>query len=225
MQVNHPIHQQLLKARVLPLFYHDDLDTCFDVIRILYEEGIRIVEYTNRGLNALANFRQLLTRIRTELPGMEIGIGTIHTEHEAEQFLEAGARLVISPLIDAGIARAASDAGAFFIPGCMTPTEIQAGCNIHAPLLKIFPANLLGPGYIRAIRDIFPGVQFMPTGGVTLDAENINEWFEAGVALVGVGSTLIDKSLLKDRNWELLRERTKKLVGSVTQVSENLMVQ
>jgi len=225
MQVNHPIHQKLLDARVLPLFYHDDVDTCFEVIKVLYEEGIRIVEYTNRGANALSNYRQLVAQVREQLTGMEIGIGTIHTEHEAEQFLEAGARLVISPLIDGGIARAASDAGAFFIPGCMTPTEIQAACNIHAPLVKLFPANLLGPAYIKAIRDIFPGVQFMPTGGVTLDEENINNWFEAGVSLVGVGSTLIDKSLLKERDWELLRDRTKRLVANISQLKENRIVQ
>ena len=117
MQVNHPIHQQLLNARVLPLFYHDDADTSFEVIKVLYEERIRLVEYTNRGLNALNNFRELQVRVKTELPGMVIGIGTIHTEHEAEKFLEAGARLLISPLIDGGIARAASDAGAFLSQG------------------------------------------------------------------------------------------------------------
>lgn len=220
MPVKHPIHQKLLDARVLPLFYHDDADTSFEVIRVLYEEGIRLVEYTNRGHNALNNFRQLIYRAAGELPGMEIGIGTIHTEHEAEQFLEAGASLLISPVIDGGIARAASDAGAFFIPGCMTPTEIQAACNIHAPLLKIFPANLLGPTYIKAVRDIFPSVQFMPTGGVSLDAENIHNWFEAGVSLVGMGSTLIDKSILKERNWDLLRERTKILLGIIREIGE-----
>ena len=107
----------------------------------------------------------------------------------------------------------------------MTPTEIQAACNIHAPLVKIFPANLLGPGYVKAIRDIFPGVQFMPTGGVTLDEENINNWFEAGVSLVGVGSTLIDKSLLKERDWELLRDRTKRLVANISLLKENRIVQ
>ena len=223
MPANHPIHQKLLDARVLPLFYHNDADTCFKVIRVLYEEGIRLVEYTNRGTNALANYRELLYRT-SELPGLEIGIGTIHTEHEAEQFLEAGATLLISPLIDGGIARAASDAGAFFIPGCMTPTEIQAACNIHAPLLKIFPANMLGPNYIKAIRDIFPTVQFMPTGGVTIEEENIQNWFEAGVSLVGLGSTLIDKAILKDQNWDLLRERTKRLLSIINKTGEKKVV-
>ena len=65
----------------------------------------------------------------------------------------------------------------------------------------------------------------MPTGGVTLDAQNINEWFEAGVSLVGIGSTLIDKGLLKNRDWELLRERTRNLISHVTQITENLIVQ
>jgi 2-dehydro-3-deoxyphosphogluconate aldolase / (4S)-4-hydroxy-2-oxoglutarate aldolase len=221
MPVNHPIHQSLLDARVLPLFYHDDAETSFEVIKILYEEGIRVIEYTNRGINALSNFRLLRDQASKELAGMEIGIGTIHTESEAEQFLEAGARLLISPLIDGGIARAASDAGAFFIPGCMTPTEIQAACNVHAPLLKIFPANLLGPTYIRAIREIFPGIQFMPTGGVSLDEENINNWFQAGVSLVGMGSTLIDKTILRDRKWDILRERTKRLMGIINLLREN----
>ena len=65
----------------------------------------------------------------------------------------------------------------------------------------------------------------MPTGGVTLDEENINNWFEAGVSLVGVGSTLIDKSLLKERDWELLRDRTKRLVANISLLKENRIVQ
>lgn len=198
-----------MQARVLPLFYHDDPDTSFEAIRVMYEEGIRIVEYTNRGRNALANFGVLRERAAAELPGMQIGVGTIHTEAEAEMFLELGAKLLVSPLVDAGISRAASDNGAFWIPGCMTPTEIQAACNTHAPLIKIFPANLLGPSYIKSIREIFPGVHFMPTGGVTLEPANIHEWFNAGVSLIGLGSQLIDKNLLDEQQWEILRQRVR----------------
>lgn len=218
MQDIHPIHQQLLAAKMLPLFYHDDAEVSFEVMQVLYEKEIRLVEYTNRGKQALGNYRMLLQRAATELPGMEIGIGTIHSEHEAEMFLEAGSRLLISPLVDEGIARAASDAGAFFIPGCMTPTEIQAACNVHAPLVKIFPANLLGPAYIKSIRDIFPGLQYMPTGGVSLEPDNIKSWFSAGVSLVGVGSTLIDKELLNTRDWNLLRHRIDQLLQGIQSI-------
>lgn len=220
MPFKHPIYQELIKARVLPLFYHDDPDTSFEAIRVLYDEGIRIVEYTNRGRHALANFGVLRERAATELPGMQIGVGTIHTEAEAEMFLELGAKLLVSPLVDAGISRAASDNGAFWIPGCMTPTEIQAACNTHAPLVKIFPANLLGPTYIKSIREIFPGLQFMPTGGVTLEASNIHEWFNAGVSLIGLGSQLIDKNLLEECQWDILRQRIRLVQDILGQMAD-----
>ena len=218
MQVNHPIHQKLLDARVLPLFYHDDVDTCFEVIKVLYEEGIRIVEYTNRGANALSNYRQLVAQVREQLTGMEIGIGTIHTEHEAEQFLEAGARLVISPVIDGGIARAASDAGAFFIPGCMTPTEIMRAEHLGAKMIKLFPGNILGTAFLGAIKELFPNLLFMPTGGVDLDKENIAGWFKAGVCAVGMGSKLISKQLLEQKDYGKIEALTKEALDIIKSI-------
>jgi 2-dehydro-3-deoxyphosphogluconate aldolase/(4S)-4-hydroxy-2-oxoglutarate aldolase len=86
----------------------------------------------------------------------------------------------------------------------MTPTEIHLAQQHQAALIKIFPANVLGPGYITAVSDVFRGQLFMPTGGVELNKDNISGWFKAGVAAVGMGSKLITKEILQNKLYDQL---------------------
>ncbi|MEO6852058.1 MAG: bifunctional 4-hydroxy-2-oxoglutarate aldolase/2-dehydro-3-deoxy-phosphogluconate aldolase, partial [Mucilaginibacter sp.] len=90
------------------------------------------------------------------------------------------------------------------IPGCMTPTEIHLAQQHHAALIKMFPANVLGTGFVSAVSDVFRGQLFMPTGGVELNKENISGWFKAGVCAVGMGSKLITKDILKNKLYDQL---------------------
>jgi 2-dehydro-3-deoxyphosphogluconate aldolase/(4S)-4-hydroxy-2-oxoglutarate aldolase len=101
------------------------------------------------------------------------------------------------------------DAGLLWIPGCLTPTEIFTAEMNGAKMVKIFPGSVVGPSYIAAIKELFPGLLFMPTGGVDTTAENIKEWFSAGVVAVGMGSKLISKSVLQNLEYEKLTQQTK----------------
>jgi 2-dehydro-3-deoxyphosphogluconate aldolase/(4S)-4-hydroxy-2-oxoglutarate aldolase len=103
----------------------------------------------------------------------------------------------------------------------MTPTEIHLAQQHHAALIKIVPANVLGPGFINAVSDVFRGQLFMPTGGVDLNYENINGWFKAGVCAVGMGSKLITKEILWNKHYDLLYTNTVntlKLIQSARQI-------
>lgn len=203
------IKQEIKQQGILPLFYHDDAETCMQVTRALYDAGVRAIEFTNRGEAALSNFK-MLVETRSEMQDLLLGVGTIRTAEQANQFIAAGADFLISPVFDFAIADAAYLSKVLWIPGCMTPTEIhmaeQAGCT----MIKLFPGNVLGPSFVSGIRELFPKIDFMPTGGVEVDKENINAWLDAGVCAVGMGSKLISKKDLEKKQYDKIAQRTRK---------------
>jgi 2-dehydro-3-deoxyphosphogluconate aldolase/(4S)-4-hydroxy-2-oxoglutarate aldolase len=207
--------QSILDKGLLPLFYHDSGETSLEVIRALYRAGIRAVEYTNRGVHALENFKLLKKTLAAETPDLHLGIGTVKTAEEAKAFIAAGADLIVSPIVNPEVGALAQQAGLLWIPGCMTPTEIHLAQTLRADVIKLFPANILGPEFLSSIRELFPGQQFIPTGGVDLDQQNISGWFKAGVCAVGMGSKLISKDVLNHAQYEKLYGDTVKALEMV----------
>ena len=121
---------EILKTqRILPLFYHADATVCSGVVKALYDGGVRMVEFTNRGDQALARFTELRAMCEQSLPGMNLAVGTISTKTDAENFIKAGAKVLISPFWDDDVFAVAKSAEVLWIPGCMTPTEIHR-CRI-----------------------------------------------------------------------------------------------
>lgn len=209
------ILNNITRQGILPLFYHESAEVSTQTLRALYAGGIRVVEYTNRGANALENFCALKRLQHQEMADLDLGVGTIKNQQQAEAFAEAGADFLISPVVNAAVASVAGEAGLLWIPGCMTPTEINQAVELEAPLVKIFPANILGQEFIRSVKELFPGLLFMPTGGVELSYENMKSWFDSGVVAVGIGSKLITKDLLQRSNFDLLKEQTAKAMAIV----------
>jgi 2-dehydro-3-deoxyphosphogluconate aldolase/(4S)-4-hydroxy-2-oxoglutarate aldolase len=202
------ILQSILDAGILPLFYCDSPTVTLEVIRTLYKAGIRALEYTNRGGAALENFTAAKKTLSREVPGLYLGIGTIKTAAEARDFIQAGADFIVAPIVNPEVAAIAEQAGLLWIPGCMTPSEIFLAQQHQAPLIKIFPANILGHEFVSSIRELFPGQLFIPTGGVEINKENIRGWFKAGVCAVGMGSRLISKDVLQHQQYDHLYKNT-----------------
>lgn len=199
----------LLQQRLLPLFYHDDAQTSISILQALYRAGIRLVEYVHRGPNALSNFAAMKHEAANNMPGLQLGIGTIKNPDQAQLYIDAEADFIVCPTTEPAVGKVTDDAGLLWIPGCMTPTEIGVAEASGARLVKIFPGNILGPGYISAIKDLFPGMLFMPTGGVEVDSQNINSWFSAGVCAVGMGSKLVSGKLVQDKDFQAIETITR----------------
>ena len=204
MPTKSQIRDSIIKQGILPLFYNDSKEVSIAITCKLYEAGIRLIEYTNRGKAALDNFIALKKLQQEELPDLLLGIGTIKSADEAVQFIDAGADFLISPLVNPGVAAVAAKNDLLWIPGCMTPTEIYNAQQLGAVLIKLFPANILGPAFVSAVKELFPGVLMMPTGGVEMNQENIRAWFDAGVSAVGMGSKLITKSIIQKQEYNQL---------------------
>lgn len=216
MHKKEQVLQALPQQKLLPLYYHNDAGVSVAIMQALYEAGIRVIEYTNRGGEALNNFKALKEAAQ-KLPGMLLGIGTIKNAVAAQQFIDAGADFIICPSMNDEVADTTYNAGLLWIPGCMTPTEIASAEASGASIVKIFPGNILGPGYINAIKELFPDIKFIPTGGVEAEAENLRAWFKAGVIAVGMGSKLITAQRVQQKDYEGIRDATEKALQLVAE--------
>jgi 2-dehydro-3-deoxyphosphogluconate aldolase/(4S)-4-hydroxy-2-oxoglutarate aldolase len=203
---------------MLPLFFYKDTEVSLQVLRSLYNAGVKTVEYTNRGEAALKNFEAMRKLCDSELKGMYLGVGTIKNGETAQAFIDAGAHYIISPGLVEDAAEVANKIDMLWVPGCMTPTEIIKAEKLGAKLVKLFPGNLLGPGFVSAIKELFPNLLFMPTGGVDLSKENIGGWFKAGVSAVGMGSKLISKELLEARDYAKIQSLTSEVIETINSI-------
>ncbi|MFC4261468.1 bifunctional 4-hydroxy-2-oxoglutarate aldolase/2-dehydro-3-deoxy-phosphogluconate aldolase [Ferruginibacter yonginensis] len=203
---------------LMPLFFNADETVSIAVLKALYAAGVRIVEYTNRGATALQNFKALKHVVQHEMPDLYLGIGTIKDAAAATAFIEAGADFLISPALIDEVHEIAVQHAVLWLPGCMTVTEIVKAEKMGVSLVKLFPGNVLGPGFVSAIKAVFPTMLFMPTGGVDTTAANIQAWFNAGVCAVGMGSNLITASILAEQQYQQLQNEASKVLQIIQQI-------
>lgn len=200
------------KQGILPLYFSTDESKSVEILRALYRAGIRAVEYTNRGPEALTNFKKMVAVRNAELPEMLLGIGTIKNLEQAKDFQDAQADFFISPGFVPEVAEFLKSKEVLYAPGCMTPTEIIAAENAGIKLVKLFPGNILGTEFLSSIKDIFPSLVFMTTGGVDTTHASIQNWFAAGASAVGLGSKLISKKRMEEGDYGVIESETRKML-------------
>ncbi len=220
MATKQNITDAIVKQGILPLYYNADETVSVEVLRAIYKAGIKAVEYTNRGDAALVNFKKLVEVRNSEMPGLLMGVGTVKNLKHAEDYVKAGADFLVSPGFVAEVANYANTKGIFYAPGCMTPSEIIAAENSGITFIKLFPGNLLGPEFLSGIKDIFPKLLFMPTGGVDTTRENIEGWFKAGVCAVGMGSKLISKKLMEQKDYATIEKLTREVLALIATIKK-----
>jgi 2-dehydro-3-deoxyphosphogluconate aldolase/(4S)-4-hydroxy-2-oxoglutarate aldolase len=180
------------------------------VIAALADGGVRSIELT---LSTAGVFELLPGLVRDFGNDVEIGVGTVTTEGEARQALDAGTRFLVTPVTDTGIVSAAVERGIPVYPGGLTPTELLAGWRAGATAVKIFPASTVGPGYIAQLRGPFPDLQVIPSGGIAID--DAPAWIEAGALAVSLGGPLVGDAFKGGDLGQLTRraEKVSRLVA------------
>lgn len=214
------VSETIIQQGMLPLYFNEDETITIEVLRAIYRAGIKAVEYTSRGEKALSNFTKMVAVRNAEMPDLVLGIGTVKNLQQAKEYFEVGADFFISPGFVPEIASFTLSNDIFYSPGCMTPTEIITAENAGVKFIKLFPGNALGPDFLIGIKDIFPKLLFMPTGGVDTTRANIEGWFNAGVSAVGMGSKLISKQLMANKDYDTIESDTK-AVMSLIQIIKN----
>ena len=162
----------------------DSEKAALEVSRAAIEGGIRALEITLSVPNALKVIETLAEEYGDQ--GVLVGAGTVLDGHAAHRAIESGARLLVSPQLNPEMLTVAHRYQAVSMSGAFTPTEIVNTIQAGADIVKLFPAEFVGPRYVKTVMAPLPQVPLAPTGGVTPD--NVGEWFDAGVTAVGVGS-------------------------------------
>lgn len=178
--------------------------------------GVIAIEITMTTPNAIAAIREASEKFGTRAL---IGVGTVIDGETCRAAIAAGAEFVVSPICRLDLIPIAQAAQRPIMLGSYTPTEAQSAHEAGADFIKIFPADTLGPKYIKALRAPLPHLNLVPTGGV--DASNVAEWFKAGVAAVGAGSSLVSSKILSDSAWPELTQRAREFVQAATEAKQS----
>jgi 2-dehydro-3-deoxyphosphogluconate aldolase/(4S)-4-hydroxy-2-oxoglutarate aldolase len=203
---------------MVPLFYHPDVELGKQVLKACYKGGARLMEFTARGDFAFEIFGALNKYALTELPGMIMGVGSITDAGAASLYMQLGANFIVTPSLREDIAVACNRRKVLWSPGCGSLTEINKAEELGCEIVKLFPGDLYGPGFVKAIKGPQPWTSIMPTGGVSTEEENLKGWFSAGVTCVGMGSKLISKEILAKKDYSRLESTVREAMATIVKV-------
>ncbi|MEQ8714880.1 MAG: bifunctional 4-hydroxy-2-oxoglutarate aldolase/2-dehydro-3-deoxy-phosphogluconate aldolase [Cyclobacteriaceae bacterium] len=199
------IAEAMKSTGIVPVFYHQDVEVCKEVLKACYDGGVRVFEFTNRGDYAHEVFAELNKFSANETPEMILGVGSILDAGTTSLYLQLGANFIVSPVLNPDMAKVCNRRKVAWSPGCGSVTEISYAEELGAEVVKIFPGSQVGgPSFVKGVKGPLPWASIMPTGGVTPTEDNLKTWFEAGVHCVGMGSQLISGDMIKTKNYKEL---------------------
>src|SRR5215475_8724595 len=202
--------EQIEAGRVIAILRGDFGGREEEIVNALVESGITAVEATLNSPGAFDSISRLADRFGSRIA---VGAGTVLRPEEVERAADAGARFIVSPNLNAKVIEITKRLGLVSLPGCFTPSEIIEALSEGVDAVKLFPAQCLGPEFIKAMRGPLPNVRLIPTGGVTLEAARGH--IVAGAWALGVGSELIGKDVMNDDGFESLRLRASDFAEAV----------
>lgn len=201
---------RLRAARVVPVIRHDDPGIAEQACGLLAAEGVSILEITMTVPGAIA----LIATLRDRFPSACIGAGTVLSADDADAAIGAGAAFLVSPCWSDGTARSALKGGIPYLPGAMTPGEILHHAEAGAAVVKVFPADAAGgPGFLKAVRAVFPHIPLMPTGGVS--PETAQAYLDAGAICVGIGGNLLPAKALEAGRTDEARDQIRAALSAI----------
>ena len=205
--------RRMIDGGIVAIVRSPDGGKLVDVCRALVDGGVTTVEITMTVPDAV----DVLGQVRRTLGDhILLGAGTVLDSETARAVILAGAEFVVSPTVNLDVVKLCRRYGKLVMPGAFTPTEILAAWEAGADVVKVFPADPLGPGFFRAMRGPLPQVRLMPTGGV--DLTTAAEYLRAGACCLGVGTQLVEPRAVAAGDFDQLRELAAEYVEVVRQV-------
>lgn len=204
------IIEQLKKASIIPVLRKVPYEKSKEIVRALYNGGVRAIEVTMESDRAELIIQEAIEEFGEK---MLIGAGTVLTVADCEHAIKAGAQFIVSPALDEAVVAHAVEQGVPVIPGVFTPSEMLKAHNAGAAMVKLFPATVLGPAFIKDVKGPLGHIDIMTTGGIT--KETAKSYLDAGAAAVGAGSALLRKDLIAENDWSGLADEVKIWMESI----------
>jgi len=206
------------KTGMVPLFFSSDIELSKKVLKSCYDGGARLMEFTARGDFAHEVFGELTKYAIKELPGMIMGVGSVTDAASTSRFMALGANFIVTPVLREDIAIVCNRRKVLWSPGCGTLTEITRAEELGCEIVKLFPGDIYGPQFVKGIKGPQPWTNIMPTGGVSPTKDNLSSWFNAGVTCVGIGSKLISKEIITNKDFNKLEQKVREALDIINKV-------
>jgi 2-dehydro-3-deoxyphosphogluconate aldolase/(4S)-4-hydroxy-2-oxoglutarate aldolase len=204
--------RRVLDCGIVAVVRSPDSQQLVEVARALADGGVTVVEITMSVPGALDVLRQVRQALGERVL---LGAGTVLDPETARAVLLAGAEYIVAPTVNLDVIRLCQRYDKLVMPGAFTPTEILTAWEAGADIVKVFPADVVGPAYFKAVRGPLPQIRLMPTGGV--DLGTAAAFLKAGACCLGVGGQLVEPRAIAERNFDRIRELARQYVAIVKQ--------
>ena len=203
----------MMEQGVIPVFYHPDTEVCLKVIQACANGGAKCIEFTNRGDFASHVFLDIARHFAKADDSVIMGVGSIVDAPTAAIYIANGAKFVVGPTLSAEVAKLCNRRAIPYSPGCGSATEISQAQELGCEIVKMFPgASVGGPEFVKAVLGPMPWTRIMPTGGVDASEESLRAWFGAGIVACGIGSNLITKQMLEQKDYAGVEKKVRETV-------------
>lgn len=208
---------------LVPVYYQADAETAVQIAAACCAGGATVLEFTNRGDRAMEVFRQVAEFRDTQQPELVLGVGSIVDAPTAALYIAAGADFVVGPVLDENVARMCNARKIPYCPGCGSATEIHQAHLLGVEICKVFPGGCVGgASFVKSVKGPMPWSEMMPTGGVSPTEESLTEWLTAGVACIGMGSKLVTKELVQQKNFQQLTKNVRETLDCIVRIRASL---
>jgi 2-dehydro-3-deoxyphosphogluconate aldolase/(4S)-4-hydroxy-2-oxoglutarate aldolase len=209
--------RQVLECGIVAVVRSPDSRQLVEVAQALADGGVTVIEITMTVPNALEVVRQVRQALGDRVL---LGAGTILDPETARAALLAGAEYLVAPTVNRDVIRLCQRYDKLVMPGAFTPTEILSAWEAGADVVKVFPADVVGPAFFKALRGPLPQVRLMPTGGV--DLKTAADFLRAGACCLGVGGQLVEPRAVAEGNFDRIRDLARQYVAVVQEVRSSL---
>jgi len=207
--------QTIIDCGVVAIVRVSSAREAVDVCLAIAKGGVKPIEVTMTVPGAIDAIKEFKSAVKEQIL---VGAGTVLDPETARACILAGAEFIVSPTLNLEVIKVCRRYSKIVIPGTFTPTEILTAWEAGADIVKVFPASVGGPAYLKDILGPLPQVKLVPTGGVNL--QTTPEFIKAGAVAVAAGTALVDKKAVSEKNWALITETAQKFVAAVKQARE-----
>lgn len=210
----------MVETGLVPVFYVEDAEIAANVVTACLDGGARCIEFTNRGDGAHLVFAELVKRFHDNRD-LILGAGSIIDPYTADLYIQLGANFIVGPVLNAETARLCNRRKIAYSPGCGSASEVSQAEELGVEICKVFPGEEVGgPGFIRSLHAPMPWVRLMPTGGVSVEKENIYAWIQAGAAALGIGSKLISSKAMAAGDYASITTNVKQILAWIQEARQ-----